>query len=244
MSANLQTFTARPAVRPLAASRPADIERGRPLAQSTLRPGRILQRDEHLFRMGEIAAGTWIVLSGALKTYIIHEDGEEQVMGFHLAGDIVGFDAVVTEAASCAAVALDTSSVRRMSVSGLTGDDPDAATGAIVGGMRREIRRLTRLLHMERASTRQRLAAFLLDHADSQARRGLSRHEFLLPMCRRDLARYLGLATETLCRTFSRLRRQGIIRVDRNIVTIVDAAALCAEAGAMASTTGREAGTG
>ncbi|MEA7543836.1 hypothetical protein ONO12_26795, partial [Salmonella enterica subsp. enterica serovar Montevideo] len=34
------------------------------------------------------------IRSGTIKSYTITEQGDEQITGFHLAGDLVGFDAI------------------------------------------------------------------------------------------------------------------------------------------------------
>ena len=47
-----------------------------------------------------------------------------------------------------------------------------------------------------------------------------------LPMSRRDLANYLGLAIETVSRLFSRLGELGVISVERKTVRILDPAKL------------------
>lgn len=189
-------------------------------------PGRILRRGEHLVRAGEPTGSVCLVRSGALKSYVIHDDGDEQVLGFHMTGDIIGFDAVFADTAACSVVALDTANVARlpMPAAGLVATDGPAH--ALGGAMYREMQRLTELLYMERASTSERLATFLLDHAERQARRGLSRREFILPMTRRDLAHYLGLAPETLCRAISQFRRDGVIAGERNVIRVLDETAL------------------
>lgn len=203
---------------------------------------RIMHRGEHLFHAGEPTDSVYVVRSGALKSYTIHEDGEEQVLGFHMTGDIVGFDGILASTTTCTVVALDTSCVYRLPTR-LPRADADTATHTVVSAMYGEIRRLYHLLHLERASTRERLASFLLEHASKQAQRGYSERELVLPMSRRDLASYLGLATETLCRAFTHLRRQGAIEVDRNRIRIVDRETLATAAGVDAPPDARERAT-
>ncbi len=36
----------------------------------------------------------YAIRSGTIKSYTITEQGDEQITGFHLAGDLVGFDAI------------------------------------------------------------------------------------------------------------------------------------------------------
>ncbi|HRD76052.1 MAG TPA: helix-turn-helix domain-containing protein, partial [Hyphomicrobiaceae bacterium] len=63
------------------------------------------------------------------------------------------------------------------------------------------------------------------------ARRGGSPREIVLPMTRSDIADFLGLTIETVSRTFTRLRAEGLIEIEQCIlVTIKDEAALEATA--------------
>lgn len=190
---------------------------------------RILRRNEHLIHAGDQVRHAYVVVSGVLKSYINYENGDSQVLGFHIPGDIIGHESLINGRSFCGVLALDTSSVRRIESVG------EATSQALIESMHNEIQRLTRQLHLEReCSTAARLATFLMDYSESQAERGYSRYEFILPMGRRDLAGYLGLATETLSRVFSRFRDQGILRVSTNHVTILDPARLEAASGVAA----------
>lgn len=185
---------------------------------------RILRRDEHLFHAGRRLTRAYLVVAGVLKSYVLHENGDEQVLDFHLPGDVVGLDALMNEPAYCSVMALDTSSVRELAPpapdDALLAGRADAAL--VLAGMHKAIRRLSRRLHTATTSTDQRLARYLLEFADAQDRRGCSRRQLRLPMRRRDLACYLGLATETLSRTFTRLQQQGLIEVDNYDVELLD----------------------
>ncbi|HBL88055.1 MAG TPA: Crp/Fnr family transcriptional regulator, partial [Alcanivorax sp.] len=48
--------------------------------------GRPLKRGEHLFRAADDFHAVYAVRSGALKTYAVSDDGDEQVTGFYLPG--------------------------------------------------------------------------------------------------------------------------------------------------------------
>ncbi len=194
-------------------------------------PSRILQRDECLYCMGAAAEGVHEVVTGVLKSVVVHPDGREQVVGFHVPGDIVGYDALVQSTRSCSVVALDTAGVRSLPPVCLGRQGAEtAALADIVTGLFRDLQRLTDQIYLERATTRQRVAAFLLHQARDLARQGCSERELVLPMNRRDLACFLGLAPETLCRALSVLRRRRLIGVERNVIHIRDSAGLQAEA--------------
>lgn len=197
-------------------------------------PGRILRRDDHLFRAGDRLTSTYRVVSGMLKSYSVGHDGDEHVLGFHMPGDIVGYEALVGTRATRNVVALDTTNVRPVPVHGRRDGDSQSETDAVsatVACLHGEIQRLVYLLRLERAPAASALASFLLAHGSAQQRRGCRRCEFVLPMSRRDLGNYLGLAPETLSRVLGRFRRNGLITLDGNLVTILDEDGLRAEAG-------------
>lgn len=202
--------------------------------QPRVRPGlsRVLHQGDHLFRTGDRINHVYRVIGGVLKSYLLHEDGNEQIIGFHLPGDLIGCDALVDGLAAFSVVALDTSSVAQEFP---CAPGRDTAFNGLMdrqryASMREEIFRLARLLYMERSGTDARLARFLLDYAEAQGSRGYDRLEFHLPMGRKDLACYIGLVPETVSRIFSRLRDRGILRVENNYIRILDHAALTAVA--------------
>lgn len=191
-------------------------------------PRRILRCGEHLFHAGETYRNPYLVCSGYLESYYVHADGEEQILGLHGAGEVVGFDALFGASSSTSVKAIDTASVQvvrtREGLLGLSDYGPELC--AVITAMHEEIQRFMRRLHIERHPSERRLAEFLTDFADRAERRGLSSTLLVLPVSRRLLARYLGLAPETLSRTFSSFQERGILRVESREVAILDRTAL------------------
>src|SRR5678816_489335 len=72
----------------------------------------------------------------------------------------------------------------------------------------------------------QRLASFLLDLSSRYQMRGYSSTDFVLRMTREEIGSHLGLKLETVSRLFSRVHREGLIRVDGREVRILDRTAL------------------
>ena len=77
-------------------------------------------RGDHLFRPGHKSHALFAVRSGALKSYCITEDGEEQVLGFILPGELTGMDGLAGGHYASASVALETSSVCELPFDQLT----------------------------------------------------------------------------------------------------------------------------
>jgi len=190
---------------------------------------RIAHRGDHLFRTGEAFEAVHMVRSGAIKTYVILKNGEEQVIGFHTAGELVGLDAIEQGHHVCNAVVLDTSSVCALPFDQLcrmSAGSP-AAHRRLIGAMSRKIvHHEGLLLILGQKTAEQRMAAFLLHQSRRQRQLGLSPSEINLPMSRADIASYLALAVETVSRVLTRLQDAGILRVQRSRIDIVDLAGL------------------
>ena len=69
------------------------------------------------------------------------------------------------------------------------------------------------MLLLGRKTARERLASFLLAQSRQGMPHGHSRQRFRLPMTRIDIADYLGLTIETVSRTLTRLRSEGLIDI-------------------------------
>ena len=67
------------------------------------------------------------------------------------------------------------------------------------------------MLLLGRKTARERLASFLLMQSRQGMPCGHARRRFNLPMTRHDIADYLGLTIETVSRTLTRLRAEGLI---------------------------------
>jgi CRP/FNR family transcriptional regulator len=76
-----------------------------------VRRRRPVARGERLYRPGDALTAVYVARDGAFKTVSISEEGEEQVVGFHLPGELIGLDALGAGTHRCEAVALTTANV-------------------------------------------------------------------------------------------------------------------------------------
>jgi CRP/FNR family transcriptional regulator len=185
-----------------------------------------LHAGEHLFREGDPFEAIAAVRAGTVKTYAIDSDGHEHVLGFHLPGEVIGLNAIDGESYPCNAVALDTVMLCRFSFPKIS------VLATRLPGLQRQ---LFRLLSRDigRAallagdwSADQRMAAFLLGVSRRLAARGFSPNRFQLTMPRTDIANYLRLAPETVSRVLRRFQEDGILRVERRELGLLDRPAL------------------
>jgi CRP/FNR family transcriptional regulator len=188
-----------------------------------------LRRNSRLFRSGDRFESLFGVRFGFLKSTAGTEDGREQVIGFHLKGDLVGFDGIATQQHCCELTALEGSELIVIPEASLLGSAPEAQPlrEFIHRAMSQQlIRDQKALLLLGRFKAEQRVASFLLDLAQRFKARGYSRSEFVLRMTRAEIGSYLGVTLETVSRCLSRFALDGLIaRRGRNI-RIIDAAAL------------------
>jgi CRP/FNR family transcriptional regulator len=183
------------------------------------------QPGQHLFRPGDKSHALFAVRSGALKSYCITRDGEEQVLGFTLPGELTGMDGLSGGCYSSAAMVLETSSVCELPFSKLEGlcHELPGLQKQMLNVVGREITSDQHMLMLlGKRTAEERLASFLLSLASRYRKRGLSATEFNLPMSRQDIGNYLGLAIETVSRLFASFQERGILKVNRRQIVILD----------------------
>ena len=69
------------------------------------------------------------------------------------------------------------------------------------------------MMLLGRKSARERVVSFILMLSNSAKRHGRRGDPISLAMSRSDIADYLGLTTETVSRTFTSLKKQGLIEL-------------------------------
>lgn len=177
---------------------------------------------EHVFREGEVFNAIAAVRAGTVKTYVDHSDGREQVLGFFLPGEVIGLNAIHHAHYPCNAVALDTVMLCRFSFPKM------AILAQKMPGLQAQLFNLLSADIGKAAllagdySADERLAAFLVALSRRYAARGFSDRRFTLTMSRTDIANYLRLAAETVSRVLRRFEGEGLIRVDRREVELLD----------------------
>jgi CRP/FNR family transcriptional regulator len=186
---------------------------------------RPLQPGQHLFRPGDKSHALFAVRSGALKSYCITEDGEEQVLGFTLPGELTGMDGLGGGSYASASVVLETSSICEMPFDRLEGlcHKLPSLQKQMMGILSREITSDQHMLMLlGKRTAEERLASFLLSLSMRYRSRGLSATEFNLPMSRQDIGNYLGLAIETVSRLFAQFQERKLLQVSRRQIRITD----------------------
>jgi len=182
-----------------------------------------------LFHEGMLADAIYFVRGGTFKTFATAEDGYEQVLAFPGRTEVLGFDALCTQHHPTAAVALEEASVYAIPIKDLfvlEGRIPEldslihrAASAALSN-------RDQLAYTLAAVASEVRLARFLLQWSQRMELNGHSPRRFVLPMKRRDIANHLGLAHETVSRSFGALAEWGHVQVNNREIEILDLAGL------------------
>ncbi|MFT7674594.1 MAG: CRP/FNR family transcriptional regulator [Gammaproteobacteria bacterium] len=181
-------------------------------------PKRVYQKGEHVFYSGEPLDALYVVRSGSIKTYMISEQGDENILGFYLPGDVIGIDSGNADEYQSAAVTLESATVCRLPLSRLEEEGAGSVLLKLVADQIQRNQGLNQILAHKDADGR--MASFLLDFAVRYWERGYSETSFNLPMARQDIGNYLGLAVETVSRCLTRFQESCVLDVNRREITI------------------------
>jgi len=169
---------------------------------------------QSIFDEGEPAENVYNVTEGAVKLYKLLPDGRRQITGFLLPGDFLGLTHNEVYAYSAEALApTRLCCFSRRKLEGLLEELPKLEQ-RLLGMASHELAAAhDQMLLLGRKSARERVASFILMLSDAAARHGQRANPVFLPMGRSDIADYLGLTTETVSRTLTRLKTQGLVEL-------------------------------
>lgn len=188
-----------------------------------------LHKADILFEAGQPQRSLYAIRTGSFKTFTLTEQGEQQITGFHLPGDIVGFDALSNHQHPSYAEALETAMVCEIPLPNLETllDQLPRLRQQMMRLMSEDIQADQQMmLLLNRKTAEQKLATFLSQLAQRYASRGFSANEFRLTMTRSDIGNYLGLTVETISRLLSKLDKEQLIQVNGKLISINDKTAL------------------
>lgn len=163
---------------------------------------------------GEPADSFFNVTAGSAKLYKLLADCRRQITGFVSVGQFLGLAVSATYAFS--AEAMEPVRLCRFSRSRLyhlLADFPALERRLLQVASNELVAAQEQMLLLGRKTARERVASFLLSQSQRDVPCGRYRTQLHLPMTRSDIADYLGLTVETVCRTLTRLRNEGLIEL-------------------------------
>ena len=164
-------------------------------------------RGAEIFGQNQPAEYLYLIVTGAVRTFRILNDGRRQICAFYLPGDYFGIEPGDQHASYAFAINdVQAIAVGRQMVAKRAGRRRDVARQllAIRG---KEIQNLQDQTLLLTKTAEERIAWFMLQ----MAHRTTSSSTVSLPMPRRDIADYLGVTVETISRTLGQLETAGWI---------------------------------
>jgi CRP/FNR family transcriptional regulator, nitrogen fixation regulation protein len=171
---------------------------------------RSFARAAEIYAEGDPSDCWYKVVSGTVRISKLLADGRRHIAEFSLAGDCFGIDNAEERVYSAEAVG-EVIAMRypRRATERLIDANPQMARHLCVMTLRDLAHAQTRMLLLGRMTASERVANFLLEMSERRD----TRRAVDLPMSRNDIADYLGLTIETVCRVLSAFKRAGAIAI-------------------------------
>lgn len=163
---------------------------------------------------GESATAFFNITAGTAKLFKLLPDGRRQITGFVGVGHFLGL--AVSDTYAFSAEAIDEVRYCRFSrprLRALLDDFPLMEKRLLEVASNELVAAQEQMLLLGRKTARERLASFLIMQSRQGAACQAPRQRFALRMTRSDIADYLGLTIETVSRTLTRLRTEGLIEI-------------------------------
>ena len=163
---------------------------------------------------GEPSDYLFNVTGGAVKLYKLLPDGRRQITGFLFSGDFLGIAMNDKYAYSAEAVGrVSLCRFPRRKLEALLDEFPRLEKRLLGMASNELVQAQDQILLLGRKTAQEKIVSFLLNLSGRVVKRGGQPSPIELPMGRADIADYLGLTTETVSRTITTLKRNGVIRL-------------------------------
>ncbi len=197
-------------------------------ALSEDREVRTFHKKDHIFYEGSYPKQAYFINSGKVKLCKTNEDGREFIVSLHGEGDFIGYLAMLQNTIYTeSAVALEDTEVSiipKEDFFTLLHNDRDVASRFIKLLASNVMEKETRLLELAYNSVRKRVADALVRL--QQRYKKENEKYFTMAIPRDDLASMVGTAKETVIRTLSDFKAEGLIEIHGSKITILEAAKL------------------
>ncbi len=160
------------------------------------------------------------VLSGVVKLTKMLSDGRQQIVGLQFAPDFVGRPfREESDISAEAATGVSLCSFPKASVDRMMREVPELEHRLLTQTLKQLDEARDWMVTLGRKTASEKIASFLLliaRNIDPTVRADATKASFDLPLTRADIADVLGLTIETVSRQFTKLRSDGVIRIENN----------------------------
>ena len=184
---------------------------------------KISNKNIKIFNQGDSSGSIFAVKSGSIKTFTTARNGDEQILGFHLPGELIGLDGLDNMIHSCSAATLEPTSVCELPIKDLN------ILCVKMPGLQRQLLNLISnvisgdhemLLMMAKCSAKQKFARFIISLTTRYKKRDIAPNQYKLVMTRADIGNYLGVSKETISRLIKLFNDNNILSVKNNFVNV------------------------
>jgi CRP/FNR family nitrogen fixation transcriptional regulator len=180
----------------------------------------LFARNSTIFSEGDDANYAYKVVSGGVRLFKIMPDGRRQIAEFALPGDYFGIAWLAQHALTAEAICDTTAICYSRARLERLGDEDRAVRAELYSTLRHDLwAAQNHLVILGRQNARERVASFLVQLTERKAT--VDRMVLRIPMSRQDIADYLGLTIETVCRTLSALKRERLIAIPSRRTIII-----------------------
>lgn len=196
------------------------------LALTSDREIRHYAKRDLIYSEGQIPRWLFFVVSGRVKAYRTNDFGKELITKVYGSGEFLGVIPLLQNGKYPeSAMALETCDIRlipKEDFQKLVFSHKEVSANMIKLLARQLEETESHLLHLAYDAVRQKVAGALLSISDRFTEQGVTR----IALLREDLAGIAGIAKETLIRTLSEFKDEGIVEMDGNDIVIKYLAAL------------------
>lgn len=185
------------------------------------------RRSQEICSQAQISDYLYLLVSGAARCCALRTDGRRQIVDLILPGDLFGLTHPGIAELVIEAVSDGTTVTRcpRLRVERMADADPQLAREVREAALDALARLQAQLLVLGRVTATEKVSAFLLELARRTPLDAKS--NLTLPMSRYDIADYLAISVETVCRSLTDLKQRGVITFSGcRRIRLVDHAAL------------------
>ncbi|WP_428329502.1 response regulator [Mucilaginibacter sp.] len=183
------------------------------------------KKNQIIYSEGDTGNGLYLVINGKIKTIKLSEDGRELMTGMYKAEDYLGVNVILSnEAYTDTATALEDSLlclIPKDQIEQLINLYPNVAREFIKLLANNVREKEEQLLQLAYQSVRKKMAVALLRLYSHQADNNPN-----IRISREDLAAMAGMATETVSRTLSDFKEEGLIDKKASIITLLNLVSL------------------
>jgi DNA-binding response OmpR family regulator len=184
------------------------------------------KKDETIYNKGDHSNMVYLILKGVVKSCGLDEDGKELITSIYSADDFLGFtsltDHLPYQEYTIAMEDVELAGISKEKVKAILEDNKAVTLELmdVIAGNLTDIKK--QLLQMAYSSVRKKTAQTLLLFSKAINRD----KDGALKIARSDLAGVAGIATESLIRTLSDFKNEGLIAIENRTISVLDREAL------------------